>query len=47
MSDRDELGRVFASPKELVGEKRYSITSRRLAGAPAAFTHEFEPTDKK
>jgi hypothetical protein len=47
MSDRDELGRVFASPKELVGEKRYSITSRRLAGAPAALTHEFEPTDKK
>ncbi|HVX12541.1 MAG TPA: hypothetical protein VHC22_15275 [Pirellulales bacterium] len=46
-NDRDELGRVFASPKELIGDKRYSITSRRLAGAPPAFTHEFEPTDKK
>jgi hypothetical protein len=47
MSDQEELSHVFASPKELIGQKRYTIASRRLAGAPPAFTHEFGPTDKK
>ena len=47
MSDHDELSHVFASPNELIGQKRYTIVSRRLAGAPPVFTHEFGPTDKK
>lgn len=45
--DQQELSRVFASPGELIGQKRYTITSRRLAGAPPVFTHEFGPTDKE
>lgn len=46
MSDQQELARVFASPSDLIGEQRYAIVSRRLAGAPPPYTHEFGPTDK-
>jgi hypothetical protein len=47
MADQEELGRVFASPGELIGQQRYAILSRRLAGAPSHLTHEFGPVDKK
>ncbi|MGH7138944.1 MAG: hypothetical protein ACREHD_24630 [Pirellulales bacterium] len=45
-ADLDELGRVFTSPNELIGQNRYAILSQRLAGAPRPITHEFGPIDK-
>jgi hypothetical protein len=45
-ADLDELGRVFTSPSDLVGQNRYAILSQRLAGAPRPITHEFGPIDK-
>lgn len=47
MADAKELGRVFASPSDLIGQHRYAVVSQRLAGAPRPFTHEFGPTDKE
>lgn len=46
MADQQALARVFASPSDLIGQQRYAIISRRLAGAPPPYNHEFGPTDK-
>lgn len=46
-SDAKELGGYFTSPGELIGQQRYSLSSRRLAGAPPKLVHEFGPTDKQ
>jgi DNA-directed RNA polymerase subunit RPC12/RpoP len=47
MADGEELSRYFASPNQLIGQKRYALISQRLTGAPAPLTHEFGPTDKR
>jgi hypothetical protein len=47
MADGEELSRYFASPRDLIGQKRYALLSQRLAGAPPPVTHEFGPTDKQ
>ncbi len=46
MSDVKELSGYFASPSELIGQQRYSLSSRRLSGAPPSMVQEFGPTDK-
>ena len=46
LADLGELGRIFTSPNELIGQKRYAVLSQRLAGAPRPITHEFGPIDK-
>jgi hypothetical protein len=47
MADGEELSRYFASPNQLIGQKRYALISRRLGGSPAPLTHEFGLTDKR
>ena len=47
MADTKELAEYFASPSELIGQRRYVLMSRRLAGVPPRLVHEFGPTDKK
>ena len=47
LADQEQLSRVFASPSELIGQRRYAILSRHLAGSPPRLTHEFGPTDKQ
>ncbi|HWB10206.1 MAG TPA: hypothetical protein VG826_13330 [Pirellulales bacterium] len=47
MADGETLSNYFASPAELIGQQRYALFSRRLAGAPSPLTHEFGPTDKR
>src|SRR5215469_15765902 len=46
-ADAKELGKYFAAPRELIGQQRYALSVRRLAGSPPAFTQEFGPTDKR
>lgn len=47
ISDAKELSEYFTSPNELIGQRRYSLSSRRLAGSPSKLVHEFGPTDKQ
>ena len=47
MSDAKELGEYFTSASDLIGQQRYSLSSRRLVGSPPELIHEFGPTDKE
>ena len=47
LADAEELSQYFSSPAELIGQKRYAVSVRKLSGAPPPMIHEFGPTDKK